>query len=122
MSLASTEKRIFVRVVVLFSFMGNTIRFLSPLRRSLGARVPTKSMALSPFIGLELTTVFKLHSAFAGICGALASLAPSFFGQVFPDLASPVGRPCLHPPCPAFPATLPAPPTRAPLAAGRAQP
>jgi len=46
-------------------------------------------MALSPFIGLELTTVFKLHSAFAGICGALASLAPSFFGQVFPDLASP---------------------------------
>ena len=79
-------------------------------------------MALSPFIGLELTTVFKLHSAFAGICGALASLAPSFFGQVFPALASPVGRPCLHPPCPAFPATLPAPPTRAPLAAGRAQP
>jgi len=49
-------------------------------------------MALSPFIGLELPTVFKLHSAFAGVCGALASLAPSFFGQVFPDLASPVGR------------------------------
>mmetsp|Transcript_21107 Transcript_21107/g.49986 ORF Transcript_21107/g.49986 Transcript_21107/m.49986 type:complete len:279 (-) Transcript_21107:320-1156(-) len=46
-------------------------------------------MALSPFIGLELRTVFKLHSAFAGLCGALATLAPSFFGQVFPDLAAP---------------------------------
>ena len=45
---------------------------------------PESKMALSPFIGLELRTVFKLHSAFAGLCGALATLAPSFFGQVLP--------------------------------------
>ena len=43
--------------------------------------------------GLQLPTVFTLHSAFAGVCGALALLVPAFFGQVFPDLASPVGRP-----------------------------
>ena len=43
--------------------------------------------------GLQLPTVFTLHSAFAGVCGALALLVPSFFGQVFPDLASPVGHP-----------------------------
>ena len=43
--------------------------------------------------GLALPTVFTLHSAFAGVCGALALLVPAFFGQVFPDLASPVGRP-----------------------------
>ena len=43
--------------------------------------------------GLPLPTVFTLHSAFAGVCGALALLVPAFFGQVFPDLASPVGRP-----------------------------
>ena len=45
--------------------------------------------------GLPLPTVFTLHSAFAGVCGALALLVPAFFGQVFPDLASPVGRPAL---------------------------
>ena len=43
--------------------------------------------------GLPLPTVFKLHSAFAGVCGALALLVPAFFGRVFPYLASPVGRP-----------------------------
>lgn len=45
--------------------------------------------------GLALPTVFTLHSAFAGVCGALALLVPAFFGQVFPDLASPVSRPAL---------------------------
>ena len=38
--------------------------------------------------GLPLPTVFTLHSAFAGVCGALALLVPAFFCQVFPDLAS----------------------------------
>ena len=40
-------------------------------------------------VPMELPTVFRLHSAFAAVCGGLAAFAPSFFGQVFPDLASP---------------------------------
>ena len=38
---------------------------------------------------MELGTVFRLHSAFAATCGTLAVALPSFFGSVFPSMASP---------------------------------
>ena len=90
---------------VLHRFACDIGPFLTPL---------CKFYAMARGRGLPLPTVFTLHSAFAGVCGALALLVPAFFGQVFPDLASPVGRPALarlarHPrlACAAPPALLP---------------